>query len=232
MRFKIRPFIAASVVLFGWMSASAQWQLDTAQYRNVVRFDALQALIAEDYLVSYERVVKRDLSFVFTVGYLGGYWEEERTIPGVLTDRSYFVRNGIYIAPEFRFYLTEFTNQRRPVGAYLSLYPFTQLSWINQRGELPPPRNGFLVDVYPSQFYRANYDRHDHLYGLSSAIGLQLFVLRGLTLEAQVNISIAYRDFEQRGYETDAFGVWQEANRKQFNREFLSGARFFFGYAF
>ncbi len=225
----------AAITLAAFFCSSlvhGQWQLDTVEHKNIVRFDMLQALVMEDYLVSYERVVSRNTSLVFTTGYLGGYWEDAQTFTDGSVDRSYFVRNGLYFAPEFRYYISEFTNERRPVGAYVSAYPFAQLSWSSQRGGLEPPRGEPIILIYPNPLYRANIDRREHFYGLSTAIGLQLFVFRGLTAEAQLNLSIAYRDFEQEGFETDGFGTWQEANRRQFNREFMSGARFFLGYAF
>lgn len=227
----MKTLIAFSLTLIT-SAAVAQWQLDTAEHKNIIRFDLLQALVMEDYLVSYERVVSRNTSLVFTTGYLGGYWEDAQTLADGSVDRSYYVRNGLYFAPEFRYYLSEFTNERRPVGAYVSAYPFAQLSWSSQRGALEPPRDEPIILIYPNPLYRANIDQREHFYGLSTAIGLQLFVFRGLTAEAQLNLSIAYRDFEQEGFETDGFGIWQQANRRQFNREFMSGARFFLGYAF
>lgn len=213
--------------------AMAQWKLDTVEYKNIVKFDAFQALVMEDYLLSYERVVAPNASVVMTAGYLGGYWDQESTLSDGTLDRSYYVRNGVYIAPEFRYYLSDFTNERRPAGAYLSAYPFAQLTWANQRGELRPVSTGlFGAGGQWSPPYEANLDTKEHFYGLGTAIGMQLFVFHGLMFEAQFNVAIIYRDYEQVGFETDSFGIWQEADRRQFNRQFTSGARLFVGYAF
>jgi hypothetical protein len=223
----------ALAAFFSSTLATAQWQLDTVEYKNIVKFDALQAIVMEDYLISYERVVAPNASLVLTTGYLGGYWDQESTLSDGTVDRSYFVRNGVYIAPEFRYYLSDFTNERRPAGAYISAYPFAQLSWSNQRGELRPQSTGlFGVGGQWSPPYEANLDTKEHFYGLGTAIGMQLFVFHGLMFEAQFNTAIIYRDYEQVGFETDGFGIWQEADRRQFNRLFTSGARLFVGYAF
>ncbi len=232
MLFKMRTAITLAA-LFSSSLAIAQWRLDTVEYKNIVKFDAFQALLVEDYLLSYERVIAPNASLVLTSGYLGGYWDQENTLADGSIDRSYYVRNGVYIAPEFRYYLSDFTNERRPAGAYISAYPFAQLSWSNQRGDQRPQSTGLFgtIGAWPAP-YEANLDTKDHFYGLGTAIGMQLFVFHGLMFEAQFNISIAYRDFEQVGFETDGFGIWQEADRRQFNREFMSGARFFIGYAF
>jgi hypothetical protein len=234
MLFKMRMIIALAAALFSSSLCFAQWQLDTVEHKNIIKFDAFQALVMEDYLLAYERVVAPNASVVLTAGYLGGYWDQENTLANGNIDRSYYVRNGFYIAPEFRFYLTEFTNERRPSGAYVGAYPIVEMSWVNRRGDNRPTRGSGIFDapVAWGPPYRANLDIQEHYYGLGTAIGMQLFVFHGIMFEAQLNASIGFRDFEQVGFETNGFGEWQPANRRQFNHDSRFAARFFLGYAF
>lgn len=113
----------------GLLSQSyGQFIPDTTTYRNIWKFDLLGAVDRDDYVVSYERVMSYNVSMVMSIGYLGGYHRENEDRGDGLLLRKENIRTGFSIRPEFRYYLTEFTGSRRPIAAFMSMYPFYERS--------------------------------------------------------------------------------------------------------
>lgn len=226
-------FVLATLVLTS--TGVAQFIPDTTAYRNIWKFDLLGAFDSDQYLVSYERVVSENVSLLISAGYLGGYHRENEDRGDGIFLRKESVRTGYTIRPEFRYYLSEFTGSRRPIAAFMSLYPFYQRSVRTVIGDDSFVTGSVTDDPFPGvgwpMFGVEWYDliETQQQYGVGAALGGQFFVKGGIGLEFELNANVFYYDFLREGAEYRN-GERFDAMRRQVERQVGLSARLFITY--
>lgn len=215
-------------------SAHAQFIPDTTTYRSIWKFDLAGAFDSDEYTLSYERVVTDNVSVVMSAGYLGGYHRQDDDRGDGLVLRQENIRTGFSLRPEFRYYLTEFTGSRRPVAAFMSLFPFYSRSVTTIAGD-EAFVTGSFTDPAPmpigNPLWVEWYDLTEtvQLYGLGGAIGGQVFVKGGVGLEFEVSANLFFNDFLREGTEYRE-GVPNDARRRQVSREVGLSGRIYITY--
>ncbi len=203
----------------------AQFAADSIEFKNIIKFDTFGALIDDAYTFSYERATTEHTSLVISLGYLGGYFLEEREENNAKQVASFYNRDGLYVKTSFRYYLTEFTGSRRPAGAFASAYPYYATAAIREYGR---PQYGVL-DSPPFTGYR-EYDwrdltRQTNEYGLGLNVGGQVFLRSGLGAEFLLFAQVFYIDDQASGFQQNEFGQIIAVSRREIRRDFTIGAQ-------
>lgn len=220
----LKRFILLVLACFSIMQADAQFRVDLNTYKNVFKFDMLNAALNNEYIVAYERTVGEDFSIVLTGGALAKNYELNETFANGTTRDQFNKTSGWLIQPEARFYLSEFTGGRQP-GAYIGVYPFfrTEVEQFQGGPERYPQSPGFSYEL--GDLLWADYESQFDQFGLGFTIGLQVFTEHQLGVEMQFFVNIQYSDLDMEGTEFYTNG-FRSIDRSQFNRDFTSGLRF------
>lgn len=219
----LKRFTLLVLACFSITQVDAQFRVDKKTYKNVFKFDILNAALNNEYIIAYERTVGDDFSIVLTGGALAKNYELNETFANGTTRDQFNRTSGWLIQSEARFYLSEFTGARQP-GAYLGVYPFFRTEFEQFQGgpESYPGSPGFSYEL--GDLLWADYESQFDQFGLGFTIGLQVFTAHQLGIEMQFFANIQYSDLDIEGTEVYTNG-FRSIDRSQFNRDFTSGLR-------
>ncbi len=122
-------FVLASILIPSIAFSQAKW--DSNQRKNIIKFNPTPMLLWGDIkniTISYERLIKPNMSVAFQVGYLLFPKLTGDTLLGGLVALTTAQKYGVNISADYRYY--PFSRNRRPapdglyIGGYLSYYGF------------------------------------------------------------------------------------------------------------
>lgn len=128
----MKPYLLLLVAFSILHVSQAQDSTEVSLRRNTIKLDLTGNLLYENtYHLSYERVIKKNQSIVFSAGYqeFPGIVNFGENIQGKREDD----RSGFKFGGEYRFYLKKENKFAAPRGVYIGPY-FTSLGFRSDRG--------------------------------------------------------------------------------------------------
>lgn len=175
-------------ILFLALAGGVFAQEDTpALGKNIIKLN-VEGLLTDRYQMSFERVLGKYTSIQLTSGFYFDYLKQDNSNGEASNTEK---TNGWLISPEFRVYLSEFTNDQTPEGVFVAIAG----NYSTRKDE------EHRTDAFNNSFTIETTEN----VGLGIAIGFQYITDFGVGFEAYVGPQFRYQ-FRDTEYFNEDFG--------------------------